>query len=62
MIQQNRKQVFAPGMEGDMIAISLVIGFFGMMFGLVAALFAGIATVIGVAMTALFSTIVRTKD
>ncbi len=45
-----------------MITILLIIGFLGMMFGLVVALFAGIASAIGTVVTVLFSALVRSIE
>ena len=45
-----------------MITILLIIGFWGLMFGLVAAVFTGIVSAIGVVIAALMGLLVKTGE
>ena len=47
---------------GTMITISLIIGFLGLMFGLVAAMFSGIAAIIGALFAAFVGALTKVKE
>ena len=51
--------MYLPNGGENMITISLIIGFFGMLFGLVAAIFYGIVVAAGAVLAGLFGMLVK---